>query len=847
MVENSISKRKTPSTVSFCGSERFFESQAVVKFSRPTCDSFYMLNRFAETENNPFQKYLSNSQRFYYDNSSMITDKYGPLFTTNFTAESELKRNGLSTEVSRQLSNLNSSYFRFEELKAMMLETEKENAIKMNSGDATNAVFTIWDNSLSIAARKRLIAAYKIAGINPLALVAENTAAAVYFSMDRKSIKPSDNEIALFVNVGSSGTKLTLIAFHSANQIIGKNVTLAHPAITVIKDLFTPDFSGHLLDHCLAEFALQKQLKEIKRPLKPNEITLAKKRRLYNEVKRIKEILSVNKEIHFVVEDFFDDRPINIKITRTEFEDACKTHFDSLANILKAFMNEIKAAQYIVGLVEITGGSVRVPKVQEIIKEVTKLTPSTHINGDEGMAYGAALIASNLTAEGMEKKIILNDGPNYQIDVRLRFNLATGQQDRLGVLFPPKTNYGTRKTLNVPFVSNDFNLIVSQKDASYFIDYSISGIEGVIPAFKSRNVTQTQVDLNFELDRFGLPLLLNADLVIFESVSGQSIGANTGSVSQEPKIQRHVHQMVIRKVKESYLSLDQNSADFKASQLLLQSLKEIEMDRQRVSAIKNELEALVYKLNSAVDSEDLIRFMTVEEVEEFKKQSEKIDQTIFGSNSSHLKFTDFQQLLTETNDLTWDYNYRKHQFEKREANLEVWNEFQKNMTLSLIDYRATRQWIPEKAIGKLLSKMAEANLRVNETYHKQKDLPLNESPIFDVDFLVEQMLPLSQIMTKVETMTEHVSDNRKTISFDAFAEEALKKLNWSLNTDRHSTKEIEIILSKMKVLNSKNESGDGKNKNELETNDGSFDPLASGFEGKLLEQGSFQQPIDNQL
>lgn len=45
-----------------------------------------------------------------------------------------------------------------------------------------------------------------------------------------------------------------------------------------------------------------------------------KRRRLYSEIKRIKEQLSISKELGFYVEDFFDDSSFSTKLSKDEFE-----------------------------------------------------------------------------------------------------------------------------------------------------------------------------------------------------------------------------------------------------------------------------------------------------------------------------------------------------------------------------------------------------------------------------------------------------------------------------------------------------------------------------------------------
>lgn len=79
---------------------------------------------------------------------------------------------------------------RFEEIYAMLLKNLKNNAERTADMKFKNAVFTIWDNGLSIEQRKKLASSLIMADLYPSAFVHENTAAAVYFAFNSKLDDP---------------------------------------------------------------------------------------------------------------------------------------------------------------------------------------------------------------------------------------------------------------------------------------------------------------------------------------------------------------------------------------------------------------------------------------------------------------------------------------------------------------------------------------------------------------------------------------------------------------------------------------------------------------------------------
>ena len=70
--------------------------------------------------------------------------------------------------------------------------------------------------------------------------------------------------------------------------------------------------------------------------------------------------------------------------------------------------------------VEILGGGVRVPKVHDILKEVTgKEELSVHLNGDEAMCFGSAFIVSNFTSSFKVRHFYLTQHPKCDIQIKI--------------------------------------------------------------------------------------------------------------------------------------------------------------------------------------------------------------------------------------------------------------------------------------------------------------------------------------------------------------------------------------------------------------------------------------------
>lgn len=178
MVEDSISKRKTPSVLTFCQDKRYFEYQSLSKFNKKRCTSFFYLNRYLHPEGSKEQKYYSSNVFKFKDHSLPSKDKYGLMFNINKKSLPE----GL--KLPREGESEQNFPIRFEELYSMLIRNMKKNAERTAEMQFKNGVFTIWDNSMTIELRKKLASSIIMSDIYPSAFVHENTAAAIYYAVN---------------------------------------------------------------------------------------------------------------------------------------------------------------------------------------------------------------------------------------------------------------------------------------------------------------------------------------------------------------------------------------------------------------------------------------------------------------------------------------------------------------------------------------------------------------------------------------------------------------------------------------------------------------------------------------
>lgn len=111
---------------------------------------------------------------------------------------------------------------------------------------------------------------------------------------------------------------------------------------------------------------------------------------------KVKKILSEENETIF--KNNLDEEKIIEKIIRIEFEDICKDLFQKLENCLDEALINAKLTKDDINDVILIGGSTRIPKVKEIVRNYFQnIKDIKHkINPDEAVAYGATLEAEKL-------------------------------------------------------------------------------------------------------------------------------------------------------------------------------------------------------------------------------------------------------------------------------------------------------------------------------------------------------------------------------------------------------------------------------------------------------------------
>lgn len=332
-----------------------------------------------------------------------------------------------------------------EEVTAMILRHAKVLAEKQGELEIKDCVVTIPGNWGSDQ-RRALLDSVSLAGLHLLAFVNENTAGALYYGIER-----NDNEThtVLFYNLGSSSLKVSLVEYLAVNSS-DRSYKKPIETVRVLADTVEEGVSGLGFDKVLAEHFAgvfdQLPSRKQKSSIRSSMQGMIK---LMRECNKLKEVLSANKETPFYVENLLDGEDFKSNIERRVFEEKSKQMLSRLTDPIEYVLRKGNRTLEQVNVLEILGGAVRVPRVQQILAEyLGKVELGAHLNGDEAMAFGAAFIGANLSHSFKVRPVWLYDGNNYDIVVSFK-DLEPNEEkfEKSMVVFPYKYRFGGRKTV----------------------------------------------------------------------------------------------------------------------------------------------------------------------------------------------------------------------------------------------------------------------------------------------------------------------------------------------------------------------------------------------------------------
>ena len=490
------------------------------------------------------------------------------------------------------------------EISAAILQKMKETAEAKLGEPVTQAVITV-PAYFNDAQRQATKDAGKIAGLEVLRIINEPTAAALAYGLDRKK----DAKTIAVYDLGGGTFDISILE-------IGDGV---FEVKSTNGDTF---LGGEDFDMRIVEYLANEFKKENAVDLKGDKLAL---QRLKEAAEKAKIELSSSQQteinLPFISMNAQTQSPLHltIKLTRAKLESLVDDLVEKTKGPCQQALKDagLKAAE--IDEVVLVGGMTRMPRVQQIVKELFGKEPHKGVNPDEVVAIGAAIQAGVL--KGDVKDVLLLDVTPLSLGIETLGGVFTRLIDR-------NTTIPTKKSQVFSTAEDGQNAVtirVFQGEREMAADNKMLGqfdLVGIPPAPRG----MPQIEVTFDIDANGI---VNVGAKDKATNKEQSIRIQASGGLTEADIKRMMDEA------ESFKDADKKRRDLVESRnhgeaFIHQTEKSVKDLGDKVAATdKSAIEAAIAALKEAMKSEDVAEIKA--KTDALAMASMKIGEAIYKS------------------------------------------------------------------------------------------------------------------------------------------------------------------------------------------------------------------------